>query len=324
MLFHPLPGRGGQHHGAARFVRDRGGRGGIRAEGASRLDRITPTALEQPCAGGIVYGGPACRPEAASLAAARRSRQGSHRGVVLARFQPVPEIVDQLFEDDLSVEMGAPCRRTRAPAGDCEGSDSLLGSGSLAAMTMSSHRSRARSASGSSSRASWTVGGRSRLSRSLNCSDAALRTTRAPSACAVRTNVHRAFMAEKSMPETALKSSRTQTGGGSLCRRTPDALDQRIGAAEEDIAAQTESLHQRPLFAQDGSIGDGADLVAGVLARSELGLDRLHAAEADGEEHRGDQHPDPHALEKAEPDDGDEDQQDDGVLPSRAAPCGSS
>ena len=104
MLFQPQPGGRGQHHRSAGLVSNHGGLGRMRAEGASRLDRIAWPALKQPRACGIESGGLALDQQLHALLRLAKRYEGL-AGVVLARFQPVAELIDHVFEHDLSVEM---------------------------------------------------------------------------------------------------------------------------------------------------------------------------------------------------------------------------
>ena len=91
-------------------------------------------------------------------------------------------------------------------------------------------------------------------------------------------------------------------------------IGQRTDASEEDIAAQPVSQHALALLQQDGPIRNGTHLGASALAGREARLDRVHPAQAHGEEHQGGQHAGAHALEQPEGRDDAHDQQDDAVL----------
>ncbi len=124
-------------------------------------------------------------------------------------------------------------------------------------------------------------------------------------------------MAEKSRPETAVKSSRMQLGTWVRAQGLPETVGQAGGAPEEKIAAQPVGLNPCALGPQDGSVGDGTDLVAVALTRAEPRLDRLHPAEAHDKEGRGDRHADGHPLEHTDECDDDKDQHNNGVLRAR-------
>ena len=104
ILFQPQPGGRGQHHRSAGLIRDHGGLGSMRAEGASRLDRIARTALKQPRPCGIEGGGLALYQQLQALLRLADRYEGL-AGVVVARLQPVPELIDHVLEHDLPVEM---------------------------------------------------------------------------------------------------------------------------------------------------------------------------------------------------------------------------
>ena len=83
-------------------------------------------------------------------------------------------------------------------------------------MTISSQCSSAPSAFGSTRSAANSAGGRLRFNPALTCCDGALRTTFTPARFADCANLASTFTAERSKPETSVKSSMTQAGRGSV------------------------------------------------------------------------------------------------------------
>lgn len=104
MLFQPKSDSRGQHHRSAGLVRNHGGLGRMRAAGAPRLDRIAWPALKQPHACGFESGGLAVDQQLHAILRLAKRYEGL-ASLLLARFQPVAEFIDHVFEHDLSVEM---------------------------------------------------------------------------------------------------------------------------------------------------------------------------------------------------------------------------
>ena len=130
--------------------------------------------------------------------------------------------------------------------------------------------------------------------------DNALRATRTPAACRrlqkPAQDVHCREVEARNGAEVQYQASRTRSAAQGL----PEMLGEGAHAAEKEVAAQLVCLHPLSLLQQDGAIGDGTGLVALALVRGELRCDRVHAAEAHGEEHEGGQHPDTHTLNQSE------------------------
>ena len=91
-------------------------------------------------------------------------------------------------------------------------------------------------------------------------------------------------------------------------------VGQRMGRAEEDVAAQLVGQRSLSVHPQDRLIGNGTAPAAAALASREVGLDRIEGGQPCEQEHDQDRRADARPDEEAEEQDRQEDQDDDPEL----------
>ena len=270
----------------------------MRAERASRLDRIARAALKQPRPRGIQGGGLALYQQLQALLRLAYRYKGL-ADVIFARFQPVPELIDHVLEHDLPVEMALhviddALQQRVAQVLVCGRVRPRRGKNDILAALQGAVRIRLEQ--------QVFVNGGGKVA--LQC---ALEFFRRGAQHHPRSGGLRG-MHEPAQP---VDGREIETGNGaeiqqdagrprSVVQRLPEAVQQGADTAEEDVSAQPVRLYPFSLRPQDGAIGNGTAPVAVSLTGRVAGFDQVHAAEADGKEHHGNQHSDAHPLEKTQ------------------------
>ena len=309
MRFEPRARRRGEQHRATRTARNRGSRGDVLGEGGPGLERVARRALVEAPAVGVVNGD-APRDQELQSAWGLAAHGEAISGAVGARLEPGREQLEQLLEADLLLEMalqlgGGPVEQAhvteRRIGGlrDHPGDEQVLAALEPMVEIGLEVQPIAHVLGEVGAQAPRKLRGRGAHYH--------LRAGGVRRAHELAQQVHRGEIAARHPGEVEQDARRT-------LGRALQALHQRMGAAEEDVAAQPKGAKPRAVVGEDGAIGHRSHPGAAPFAPGERFGHHVDAAQAHGEERERGEHPHRNADDEAESRNGDANEHDQCVV----------